>query len=137
MDAKLLKVSLHPPFVSKFLDVLVDVLMTDQSPVYTLNYLFLYRYFGGCPLVNIPEMAHPVKVYNLDDLPQLMGWFVAPTSIPTNESSLFEEDVDVDLTISVIVWVSQIFAEGDGAILCFLPVSQRTTSNIFELGCEG
>lgn len=107
--------------------------MTARSPVYTLNYFFsgLYRYFGGCPLVYIPGKAQPVKVYNLDDLPQLMGRFLAPTSIPTDGSSLFEEDVDVDLTISVIVWVSQIFAEGDGAILCFLPVSQQTTSNPF------
>ena len=84
--------------------------------------LCLYRYFWGCPLVNIPGMTHPVKVYNLDDLPQLMGRFF----LTTHGNSLDEEDVDVDLTVSVLVWVSQIFAQGDGAILCFLPVSLQT-----------
>lgn len=75
-------------------------------------------------------MAHPVKVYNLDDMPQLMGRFLLPTSRPTHGGSLDEEDVDVDLTVSVIVWVSQVFAQGDGAILCFLPVSLQTLLRI-------
>jgi hypothetical protein len=73
--------------------------------------------------VNIPGMTHPVEVYNLDDLPQLMGRFLLPASRPAYGGSLDEEDVDVDLIVSVIVWVSQVFAQGDGAILCFLPVS--------------
>lgn len=76
--------------------------------------------------MNIPGMTHPVKVFNLDDLPQLMGRFLLPTSRPGHGGSLDEEDVDVDLTVSVIVWVSEIFAQGDGAILCFLPVSLPT-----------
>jgi len=106
--------------------------MTNWVPVFTINHLLLcvYRYFGGCPLVNIPGMTHPVKVYNLDHLPQLMGRFLQPTLRPTHGGSLDEADVDVDLTVSVIVWVSQIFAQGDGAILCFLPVSSRTLLRI-------
>ena len=73
--------------------------------------------------MNIPGMTYPVEVYNLDDLPHLMGRFFLPPSRPAHGSSLDEEDVDIDLTVSVIIWVSQVFAQGDGAILCFLPVS--------------
>ncbi|KAG0582274.1 hypothetical protein KC19_3G048000 [Ceratodon purpureus] len=87
----------------------------------TLDASVFTRYFGGCPLVNIPGRTYPVRVYNLDDLPELMGRFFLPASRPAHGGSLDEEDVDVDLIVSVIVWVSQIFAQGDGAILCFLP----------------
>lgn len=73
--------------------------------------------------MNIPGMTHPVRVYNLDDLPQLMGRFHLPALRQAHGGSLDEEDVDIDLTVSVIVWISQVFAQGDGAILCFLPVS--------------
>ena len=74
--------------------------------------------------MNIPGMTYPVKVYNLDDLPQLMGRNLLPPSRPAHGGRLDEEDVDVDLVVSVILWVSQVFAQGDGAILCFLPVSK-------------
>ncbi|XP_024382865.1 uncharacterized protein [Physcomitrium patens] len=87
----------------------------------TLDASIFTRYFGGCPLVNIPGMTHPVRVYNLDDLPQLMGRFHLPALRQAHGGSLDEEDVDIDLTVSVIVWISQVFAQGDGAILCFLP----------------
>lgn len=81
--------------------------------------------------MSIPGMTHPVKVYSLEDLPPLMGQYSLPASRLARGGSLDEDDVDVDLAVSVITWLAQFFAQGEGAILCFLPVRP----SYFCLGC--
>jgi hypothetical protein len=82
------------------------------------------RYFGGCPSVNIPGTSHPVQIYFLDDLPQLMGHHSVPAARlgVARSGTVDDEDVDCELIASVVAWVAQYYAQGDGAILCFLPV---------------
>ncbi|CAM6094943.1 unnamed protein product [Calypogeia fissa] len=89
----------------------------------TLDATMFTRYFGGCLLVNIPGMTHPVETFYLEDLPQLMGHHSIPASRLglARFGMLDEEDVDCELVASVVAWVAQYYAQGDGAILCFLP----------------
>lgn len=76
-------------------------------------------------------MTHPVKVYSLDELPQLMGQFSLPVSRLARGGMPDEDDVDVDLAAAVISWVAQFFAQGEGAILCFLPVRPSPSQPAF------
>ncbi|KAJ7543734.1 hypothetical protein O6H91_09G050600 [Diphasiastrum complanatum] len=87
----------------------------------TLDASIFTRYFGGCPHVNIPGMIHPVQVYYLEDLPQLMGQFFPPATRQRKLGCSDEEDIDFELAAAVISWIAQYFAKGAGAILCFLP----------------
>lgn len=80
-------------------------------------------YFNRCPTINIPGMMHPVEVYYLEDLENVMGRSSFTRSRFANTKITDEEDVDVDLVASVITSTVDIFAKTDGAILCFLPVS--------------
>lgn len=75
-------------------------------------------------MVNIPGMTHPVELFFLEDLPQLMGRHSIPASRLglARFGMLDEEDVDCELVACVVAWVAQYYAQGDGAILCFLPV---------------
>ncbi|KAG6555589.1 hypothetical protein Mapa_002824 [Marchantia paleacea] len=89
----------------------------------TLDASVFTRYFGCCPLVNVPGMTHPVKVLFMEDLPQLMGQnsLVAARLNMARMGMSDEEDVDCELVASVVLFVAQYYAQGEGAILCFLP----------------
>eukprot|EP01018_Ginkgo_biloba_P032353 Gb_17113 [translate_table: standard] len=84
----------------------------------TLDATIFIRYFGGCPLVNIRGMIHPVTVHFLEDLSQLMGQSFPGLARPKLSD---EEEVDTELVALTLAWLAQDFAQGNGAILCFLP----------------
>lgn len=87
---------------------------TLDSSIYT-------SYFNNCPAISIPGMMHPVHVYYLEDLPNLMGQysFIVPRFPKPRNSD--DEEVDVDLVANVVSWTVEVFAQTDGAVLCFLP----------------
>eukprot|EP00250_Pteridium_aquilinum_P016365 c23068_g1_i2 orf=55-3354(+) len=87
---------------------------TVDSNIYT-------RYFNDCPSISVPGMMHPVQVYHLEDLPNLMGQysFIVPRFPKPRVAD--DDEVDVDLVANVISWIVEAFAQTDGAILCFLP----------------
>lgn len=87
---------------------------TVDSSVFT-------SYFNDCPAISVPGMMHPVQVYYLEDLPNLMGQysFIVPKFSKPRIAD--DEEVDVDLVANVISWIVEAFAKTDGAVLCFLP----------------
>eukprot|EP00249_Psilotum_nudum_P014976 c25101_g1_i1 orf=2-2593(+) len=87
----------------------------------TLDASIFLRYFGGCPIVSIPGMIHPVQVFFLEDLPKLMGQCSLPLAKFSKSGLSDGDDIDVELVTCVLSWVALVFAQGDGAILCFLP----------------
>ncbi|KAL3690709.1 hypothetical protein R1sor_004360 [Riccia sorocarpa] len=89
----------------------------------TLDASVFTRYFNCCPLVNIPGMTYPVKVFFMEDLPQIMGpnSLVATRLNMARTSGSDDEDVDCELVASVVLFVAQYYAQEHGAILVFLP----------------
>lgn len=95
-------------------------------------------YFNNCPAISVPGMMHPVQVYYLEDLPNLMGQysFIVPKFSKPRIAD--DEEVDVDLVANVISWIIEAFAKTDGAVLCFLPVRPDTyyfSANIIRTSC--
>ncbi|KAL2610736.1 hypothetical protein R1flu_029309 [Riccia fluitans] len=89
----------------------------------TLDASVFTRYFNCCPLVNIPGMTYPVKVFFMEDLPQIMrqNSLVASRLNMARTSASDEEDVDCELVATVVLFVAQYCGQGQGAILVFLP----------------
>lgn len=65
----------------------------------------------------------------MEDLPQLMGQnsLVAARLNMARMGMSDEEDVDCELVASVVLFVAQYYSQGEGAILCFLPVCPHPT----------
>lgn len=87
----------------------------------TLDASIYARYFNDCPIISIPGMIHPVQVYFMEDLAKLMGQFRSFATRFPKPGTVDDDDIDIDLVTNVLSWIVQSFAEGDGAILCFLP----------------
>lgn len=91
----------------------------------------VYRYFSGCPVLRIPGNTFPVEVRHLDDLgtrvPGSMVHVVHRALQAQDRGDLgkgkeHDEDLDAELAAAVVLWVASLYANEEGAILCFLPV---------------
>ncbi|CAN9503526.1 unnamed protein product [Ophioblennius macclurei] len=74
----------------------------------------LARYFGGCPVLTVPGITHPVTERYLDDVLKEMG--AEPAQQQAGRDDL---DLDLDLVADVIEHIDK---HGEsGSLLCFLP----------------
>ena len=127
----------------------------------TLNSDAFSKYFGGCPVVNIPGRAHPVKENRLEDILELTGYKVEEHSdfaLKRNDSkppkisksvlrtryfprysketieSLFLVDetiINYELLAALLEHIS--LNQDDGAILVFMPGMMEITKAIEEM----
>lgn len=67
----------------------------------TIDTSLFSRYFGGCPVVDIPGRVHPVELYYLEDCVEMLR-FRPPTDIKKNYQRK-DDDEEENLNLKVFL----------------------------------